>query len=169
MLRRAWQLRSVRPLIFLLTTIGGAAIFFFGAGEEISWGQRIFGVETPEWMEEHNRQKEMNLHNLVIGGVNINKLVFSKILGVFLLFYLLIIPALYRKKEGFAKLIDRIGIPLPKPVHVVLWIAVILITEYIVGTPKRGELREFLLASLLLAQLIRPLNGWIYDKEKRRS
>jgi hypothetical protein len=36
---------------------------FFVAGEEISWGQRILGIETPEAIAEQNRQGEINLHN----------------------------------------------------------------------------------------------------------
>lgn len=36
----------------------------FLAGEEISWGQRIFGWGTPEELQEVNRQGETNLHNL---------------------------------------------------------------------------------------------------------
>jgi hypothetical protein len=37
---------------------------FFVAGEEISWGQRIFGVVTPEWLSQKNKQHELNVHNL---------------------------------------------------------------------------------------------------------
>jgi hypothetical protein len=33
-------------------------------GEEISWGQRLLGLETPEVLEEINRQEELNLHNI---------------------------------------------------------------------------------------------------------
>ena len=35
--------------------------------EEISWGQRIFGFATPEFLKEHNLQGEANLHNLFTG------------------------------------------------------------------------------------------------------
>ena len=35
--------------------------------EEISWGQRIFGIETPEWLAERNQQGETNLHNMATG------------------------------------------------------------------------------------------------------
>jgi hypothetical protein len=42
-----------------------AAIGLFGiAGEEISWGQRIFGWGTPEALAEINRQGETTLHNV---------------------------------------------------------------------------------------------------------
>jgi len=36
----------------------------FVAIEEISWGQRIFGLESPEFFMEFNRQEETNVHNL---------------------------------------------------------------------------------------------------------
>ncbi len=41
-----------------------AALLFFAAGEEISWGQRILGISTPEALEQANLQEETNLHNL---------------------------------------------------------------------------------------------------------
>jgi len=34
------------------------------AGEEVSWGQRIFGFKTPEKIEKINEQQEFNMHNL---------------------------------------------------------------------------------------------------------
>ena len=33
-------------------------LFLFGAMEEIFWGQRILGIETPEWFLRHNRGAE---------------------------------------------------------------------------------------------------------------
>lgn len=36
----------------------------FIVGEEISWGQRIFGFSTPDSLIEINRQRESNLHNI---------------------------------------------------------------------------------------------------------
>ena len=47
-----------------LVYLGMALIFFFGAGEEISWGQRILGFQTPEALSQVNKQEEFNLHNL---------------------------------------------------------------------------------------------------------
>jgi len=41
-----------------------AAVAALVALEEISWGQRIFGLRTPELLLEVNRQKELNLHNI---------------------------------------------------------------------------------------------------------
>lgn len=39
-------------------------------GEEISWGQRIFDIQTPEFFNEHNLQQETNLHNLLTGPIS---------------------------------------------------------------------------------------------------
>ena len=52
---------SRRPRLVLW---GLAALMVFIAGEEISWGQRIVGLETPEQVAAHNVQQELNVHNL---------------------------------------------------------------------------------------------------------
>lgn len=39
-------------------------VLFVMAGEELSWGQRIFGWATPEAIAEINAQNETNLHNM---------------------------------------------------------------------------------------------------------
>jgi len=44
-----------------------ALVLFFVAGEEISWGQRIFGISPPRWFMPRNYQQELNLHNLRSG------------------------------------------------------------------------------------------------------
>ncbi len=56
--------KSWVSLIKQLIYLGLALLFFFGAGEEISWGQRILGFQTPEPLSQVNRQEEFNLHNL---------------------------------------------------------------------------------------------------------
>jgi hypothetical protein len=57
--------RGVRIGYFLIATV-----LLFVAMEEISWGQRIFGWETPEVMKTLNTQDETNLHNTdMIGSI----------------------------------------------------------------------------------------------------
>jgi hypothetical protein len=41
-----------------------AILFFFIAFEEISWGQRILNIETPESVASNNIQGELTVHNL---------------------------------------------------------------------------------------------------------
>jgi hypothetical protein len=43
-----------------------ALAFFVGAGEEISWGQRLIGFGTPQALATVNAQQEFNLHNLAV-------------------------------------------------------------------------------------------------------
>ena len=52
--RRAWP----------LTTIAACALLL--ALEEISWGQRLFGWNTPQWLASLNGAGETNLHNLPV-------------------------------------------------------------------------------------------------------
>lgn len=47
-------------IIYLILFIG----LIFVAGEEISWGQRILGIETPESYKQINQQNEITLHNI---------------------------------------------------------------------------------------------------------
>lgn len=50
----------LRVALLVLVAIG----LFVAAGEELSWGQRILGLETPDALAERNVQGEINLHNL---------------------------------------------------------------------------------------------------------
>jgi hypothetical protein len=60
----AWRFKKVgRPLLALAYLAFGLGCFFI-AGEEIAWGQRIFGYGTPEGLEEINEQKEVTVHNI---------------------------------------------------------------------------------------------------------
>jgi hypothetical protein len=47
-------------LFYLLLTVG----LLFVSFEEISWGQRILGIKTPELLKLHNTQRELTLHNI---------------------------------------------------------------------------------------------------------
>jgi tetratricopeptide (TPR) repeat protein len=61
---------TVHGVLYVILSIG----LFFIAMEEISWGQRIFNITTPDLFSKHNRQYEMNIHNMdVIGKSLLNK------------------------------------------------------------------------------------------------
>jgi hypothetical protein len=55
--------RARNNLFGLLYLVLAFASFVI-AMEEISWGQRIFGIPTPTFFKEHNYQKELTIHNL---------------------------------------------------------------------------------------------------------
>jgi hypothetical protein len=52
--------------VFRLSLFAFAMVFFVAAAEEVSWGQRIFGIETPNLIKDVNVQKEITLHNLIL-------------------------------------------------------------------------------------------------------
>ena len=100
-----------------LYVLGGIA-FVFACGEEISWGQRIFGWTTPEFLRDLNAQGETNLHNL-------NTAAFSRIQtkGTTLLCMAAGFAILFRQDRLFA-------IPLPSPL---LTLGFILVQNYDAG------------------------------------
>jgi hypothetical protein len=85
--------------------LGLAILFFLVGGEEISWGQRIFAIATPETMREVNVQGETNIHNLK----GINEIVRAlSLLTLWGLFVAIPLGALFRPT---ATLIRRLGLP----------------------------------------------------------
>lgn len=138
----SWTLKQINKkppsIIFILAGL----IFLFGAGEEISWGQRIFNIETPEYFEEYNAQSEMNLHNLTVMGVKINKLVFGKILGVIIILYMIVLPIVRSKNTRLRQLIRQNHIPTPRLLHILFFVALVG-TIYILDPERKGELVEY--------------------------
>jgi hypothetical protein len=59
---RLFARRGLKLVPSILLLLGIACVFI--AGEEISWGQRIFGFDTPEELEELNKQGETTVHNI---------------------------------------------------------------------------------------------------------
>jgi hypothetical protein len=55
--------------------LAAAAVVCFGmAAEEISWGQRVFNLATPAALKSHNAQREITVHNMLIGGISFDKI-----------------------------------------------------------------------------------------------
>src|SRR5690606_8892153 len=126
----AWHLFGYRGK-FILALV--ALVCLFGAGEEISWGQRVFDIETPQSLMERNAQQEMNLHNLTFEWngkeVKINRVVFGRGLALALLTYLFVLAPLYRRKPRVRQLIDDWAIPMPTVYQTVAYLAVVAVVE----------------------------------------
>jgi len=78
-----------------------ATIFLFG--EEISWGQRVIGIETPDWFARRNEQQELNLHNLSVSGWGGLHNFIEPLFLVALFLYLAAFPLLARREGRFAR------------------------------------------------------------------
>ena len=135
--------------------------FFFVAGEELSWGQRIIGIETTEYFKENNAQQELNLHNLVISGIKINKLIFGLILTTVILLYIVLLPILYNQMKSFSSLLDRWYIPVPRLRHAVSYLVLTLIIS-IIPASKNWELLEFGSVLIFFLILWTPVNHYLF-------
>jgi hypothetical protein len=95
------------PRLRALSLLALAFVFFVAFGEEISWGQRIFGWGTPSSLKELNDQGETNLHNLDTGAVNL-------LFQFFWLAYGVLIPLVSlneRARRFLVKLMPIIPVP----------------------------------------------------------
>jgi len=148
---------------FLAVTLGLSLFLFFAAGEEISWGQRIFGLSTPEYFQQHNAQQETNLHNLVVGGVKLNKLIFSVILVGLLSLFLVVVPWLYQKSAGIKKVLDASAVPVPRLYQVMGFLLVFGLTS-LIHHGKSPELLECGGALLFFLIVRYPKNKEVFEK-----
>ena len=152
-----------------LGTLGLGFLFLFGAMEEISWGQRIFQIPTPEVIAEPNLQGEITLHNMEVGGVNINKLVFGKLLFLFILSHNLIFPIWAKYKPQIRKKAEDLGLFLP-PLSLVTVYAVAAIFTQVIEHSRRDEFLEYVGAIHYFIALIMTYGvGINYDKPLFKS
>ena len=123
--------RSGFGRIFIL---GYALLFIFVGGEEISWGQRLIGVETPERLGQANLQNEINLHNL--DGIHQH----IRLVGLAVVFVIAIVmPLAQRFSPFFARLFRKLVIPV-----VPLWtLAVTLLAVAFMVAPRLLDIPTF--------------------------
>ena len=88
-----------------------ALALLFLAGEEISWGQRLFGFEIPAKILQSNFQNEFNFHNTKFFQSRNNFL--SEIVTHLLIGYLLVLPLGLTIFPTFQKAFVKIRIPIP--------------------------------------------------------
>jgi len=115
-----------------LSYLGLALFLFLAAGEELSWGQRLLGFETPEAVRNINAQEETNLHNLGGGanGQNFSGLVYT----AFWMSFGVLVP--------FAALLPRVGGLVGRHLLVVpLWLAILFVGQQLLWKPIRAEWR----------------------------
>ena len=109
-----------KRIFFLLL----ALLFIVLCGEEISWGQRILGFDTPQHIKDRNMQEEFNFHNLDIFNLTdkeANKktgiakyLTAKKIFTYVFILYLFIIPLSVRLSQNIKKLTNKFFLPIPE-------------------------------------------------------
>ncbi len=157
-----WKRKDGRKVLSMLILM---VLCLFGAGEEISWGQRIYDIPCPEYFKTHNAQAELNIHNLVVEGVKINKLVFSNLLGAVWILFLFLLPALYVRTSRVRTFCDRWAIPVPRLAQIIVY-SVLAGLTYSIRSDSKFELGEFLACTFLLLISWRPFNSHILPESR---
>jgi hypothetical protein len=97
-----------------------AVFFVVCGGEEISWGQRVFGFAGPEAVVELNKQNETNLHN--IGSIS----VYANLFFLLALFVFVIWPAVVLVRDAPARFAKTRRLPVvttPASLVYLVWLA----------------------------------------------
>ncbi|MFT4152769.1 hypothetical protein [Parafilimonas sp.] len=142
---------------FFLTYFFIALGSFFVLGEEISWGQRIFKFQTSEYFREHNTQDEENIHNLIVDGEKLNKIIFTDVLIAGVAIYLIVIPRLYNKKPGFKNFIDKAAFPVAR-LYQIIGCLLVFGLSFLTFDSKGAELLEFGSSTMFMLIVLNPLN-----------
>lgn len=158
---RVKQYAMLKKSGWVIAQILLAVFFFFAAGEELSWGQRIFNVQSGEFFQQHNLQGETNIHNLMVGDTKINKLVFSQLLFVVLVIYFVFLEFLAKKVKWIGNLVRYFNVPLPKLHHVVMMLASAIVIQGIYYS-RHDELLECVFATIFFLIFLNP-KKWTTD------
>jgi hypothetical protein len=148
----------------VVTMAVGAALFFFAAGEEISWGQRIFGWQAPEIITDNSHRAETNLHNLKVGDVKLVKVLFGNVLTVVLLGWLVGLTLLYARSARIAAWADRWAVPVACRRHAVL-VLVASVVIAVVDLQRKWEIYETIFSLVALSIFLYPQNGHVFARE----
>ncbi len=159
---RFFKLHKFKKITWKIGILGMALVFLFGAGEEISWGQRIFNVESSDYFINNNAQGETNLHNIVVDGKKLNKIIFSQLLTIVLVIYLIITPILFRKFEIIKNLANSFAVPIVKWHHTISFLVVTGILVFI-GSDRKWELYELAFGVIFFLIFLNPFNKNIYE------
>ena len=122
----------------------GALAFVWAAGEEINWGQRIFGFESPSFLLNINSSGQLNLHRIdLFDRVIANDT--SLFVGAVLFLIVVTMAAFFARESSF------FGVPLPSMLLILcLLLGVGGIPHVIIGEfPLTVFLRHHLLLMLL--------------------
>lgn len=161
---RYFKLKGTKPKLFSFALLGFAALFFFGFGEEIAWGQRIFNVAAPEFFQQYNTQNDITLHNLKFGDFKVNKIIFGLIIGIIVGVYVLFLPFLYRAIGFIQYLVDDFAVPVPKLMHSLFYLLMFVLVS-LIDHGKKGEVGELVGCAMFFVIFLFPYN----DKTFQRS
>lgn len=132
--------RGARAPSFVVVLAG-----IFGAGEEVSWGQRILAREPPAFFATHNVQGETNIHNLLHPP-------WDALLGAILILGLCLSPLLIERP--WVQRLEHLGLPWPRRHHaavLAMCLAAVLLGALITQVGDLEEVGELVVVLIVSA------------------
>jgi len=125
---------------------------WFGFAEEISWGQRIIGFDTPVFFQKHNKQYEVGFHNLTYGGFSVNQWIFSFGLSIAIGIYYLFFRLLTKRVGWIGHWSKRLGVPVPNWHQMLILLCSVLLILFI-EHGKKWEIFECIFVLVFMMTL----------------
>lgn len=132
-------------------------------GEEISWGQRLFNLETPQFFQQHNLQQETNLHNFITGPYDtVLKRMIETVLAIGLIGFGAIYPQQWTNAWRAVRWLKKF-IP-PAPIYLWPFFCTGALFELRIVQFNEAELAEILIA---LALALYSQHYWSNHQQQR--
>lgn len=148
---------------FLILAIASFYVFM----EEISWGQRIFGFDTPYFAHVNSYQDEANFHNLLTGPEESwTKTLLTYGVAAGLIIYAVIFPLALKVKFYPALWLCRIRVAVSSPLSLIPAFLAAAVLEVEPFSFNEAEVAELLVAWALA---FTALDGWLNSNVQRRT
>lgn len=138
-------------------------IFLCFAMDEMSWGQRVFDFQSPEFFRTHNTREQFNIHHLVIWGFHLNNIVFTVAIKILATLYFIVLPFFYTKLEKIRASVNRFAIPLPRYTQTGAYIVLAGLVSFI-PSELRYVIFEFGFYWILVLMMYNPLNDEVFSR-----
>lgn len=134
--------RQSRLSLDVIGIAGLSALVALAALEEVSWFQRVLGVDSPEFFRQHNRQFETNLHNLALGGASLHKTILVKLIFIVGITHNVILPLVARTRPAVQRWVESLGVYLPPLSASLVYLLLVLLSHLFIDHSRKGELGE---------------------------
>ena len=135
-------------------TFSRALLMIIFSGEEISWGQRILAIETPESLMKINTQHEFNIHNIEFMNLFLGRK--YRYLSIMMLMTGLITPLSAMTQFG-CRICQKFAFPVAPLKYVVLFVGAYIFGKHFHGFAIESptdlptafiatEIREFIMS-----------------------
>ncbi|MGZ5051539.1 MAG: tetratricopeptide repeat protein [Methylobacter sp.] len=144
---------------FVLLAIASFYVFM----EEISWGQRLIGFETPKFFHANSYQDEANVHNLLTGPVDSwTKELLTYLIAIGLIFYGVVFPIALQAGFKPALWLTKLRIAAPPPRSLMPSFIIAAFLEIEPFSFNEAEVAELLVAWALA---FIALNSWLQSRD----